>query len=206
MKSLVDLTHIFTGDMPVYPGDPCARLYQTMFVEKDGFSDHKVETCMHVGTHIDAPLHMIAGGARICDVPLAHCTGRGRLIDARGLSPVITAECLEGTDLRAGDVVLVYTGWSARFREDDYYKAYPMLDERFAHGLVKAGVAMVGLDTPSPDYDPFPVHKILLAAGILIAENLTNLSALENREFRVHAYPVKYEADAAPARIVAEIG
>jgi kynurenine formamidase len=204
MKRLIDLTQVFTDHMPVYPGDPCARLYQTMSVNKNSFTDHKIESGMHVGTHIDAPLHMIAGGAHICDIPLNRCMGKGHLVDARG-QQVIGAECLKGVNVQSGDIVLVWTGWSDKFNRPEYYEAYPVLTEDFALALVSSDAAMVGLDTPSPDRDPFPVHKILLGNNVLIIENMTNLAALNGRDFRIYAYPMKYKADAAPARLVAEI-
>jgi kynurenine formamidase len=63
------------------------------------------------------------------------------------------------------------------------------------------------MDTPSPDADePFPVHKIFLPNDILIIENLTGLEQIPSeREFIIHAYPMKYRADAAPVRVVAEL-
>lgn len=204
MKRLVDLTQTFTDNMPVFPGDPCARLYQTMGVTKDGFTDHKIESTMHVGTHIDAPLHMIEGGACICDIPLNQCTGKGHLIDARG-KKTIDADVLQGHDIQAGDIVLIWTGWSDKFRDAVYYTDYPVLTSALGQTLVDKKIAMVGMDTPSPDHDPFPVHKILLSKGILIIENMTNLAALADQKFKIHAYPMKYQSDAAPARIVAEI-
>lgn len=190
--------------MPVFPGDPCARLYQTMSVEKDGFGDHKVEACMHVGTHIDAPLHMIEGGACISDYSLDPFCGLGHLIDARG-HQTIDKSFLKDRDFAKGDIVLVWTGYSDKFHEPDYFSTYPALSDDFAHHLVQCGITMVGMDTPSPDYDPFPVHKILLRKDVLIMENLTNLAALEGKRFIVHAYPLKYEAAAAPVRAIAEI-
>ena len=39
--------------------------------------------------------------------------------------------------------------------------------------LVERGVHLVGIDTPSPDRDPHPVHYILLGANMVIVENLT---------------------------------
>lgn len=205
MSHLIDLTHIFDDNMPVYPGDPCARLYQSAFVKKEGYSDHKIESGMHVGTHMDAPLHMIDGGLYICDIPLASFTGRGHLIDARGKTR-IDSPLLAGHNLQAGDIVLVWTDWSHKFKEPTYYLDYPELTEDFAHALVKAGISLVGLDTPSPDREPFPVHKILLGKNILIIENLTNISALSAfKNFKIHAYPVKYKADGAPVRVIAEV-
>ena len=49
----IDLTQAVTDNMPVYPGDSCARLYQTQFIPTNGYSDYCVESNMHVGTHIE---------------------------------------------------------------------------------------------------------------------------------------------------------
>jgi kynurenine formamidase len=49
-----DLTHLFTQDMLVYPGDPKPELKQTASVILDGYNDFSVMTSMHVGTHMDA--------------------------------------------------------------------------------------------------------------------------------------------------------
>lgn len=206
MGRLIDLTHTFTDDMPVYPGDPCSRLYQCCTIENEGVSDHKIESCMHVGTHIDAPLHMIEGGAYISEIPLDKCEGRGVLIDARGHN-TIDADLVEQHTIQSGDIVLFWTGWGKKFRDADYFENWPVLTPECGNALAERKVHMVGMDIAGPDIDEsFPVHKILLAQDILIAENLTNLDALENiKNFIVRAQPMKYEADAAPARIYAEV-
>ncbi|MBV8520932.1 MAG: cyclase family protein [Acetobacteraceae bacterium] len=50
---------------------------------------HSICGGMHVGTYMDAPLHMIEDGARISDIPVGKFFGRGRLVDARGQAQVI---------------------------------------------------------------------------------------------------------------------
>jgi kynurenine formamidase len=65
---------------------------------------------------------------------------------------------------------------------------------------------MVGLDVPSPDRPPYPVHRILLGNGILILENLTGLETLPSDQvFRLYALPLMVEADSAPVRVIAEV-
>src|SRR5262249_31582007 len=151
-----------------------------------------IESHMHVGTHMDAPLHMVEGGAYICDIPLAHFKGRGHLIDARNQKSV-TADLLKNHKLDKGDIVLVWTDWSKKFHQPDYFDGYPLIAQDFADQLVAAGVSLMGLDTPSPDQDPYPIHKTLLPNNVLIIENLTNLGALtKHKNFQIHAYPVKY--------------
>jgi kynurenine formamidase len=200
---LIDLTHTFGQGMPVHPGDPPARLEQTAQLGRDGYNMYCLCSGLHVGTHMDAPLHMIAGGKFICDVPAERFFGRGRLIDARGRA-AITPDLLRDAKLGAGDIVLVLTGWCRRFKDNTYCADYPELTPEFAHQLVRLRPTIVGLDTPSPDRPPFEVHKILLSAGVPIIENLTNLEALLGIDaFDVVALPAKLQADAAPVRVIA---
>ncbi len=198
----IDLTQTFTVEMPVYPGDLKSELKQIATIEKEGFIDHEIRTGMHVGTHMDAPLHMIANGKKISDFAPDKFFGRGVLIDARGKEK-IDADLL--ANIQAGDIVLVLTGFGNKFREAVYYEKYPELTEIFARKLVELKVKIVGADTPSPDRPPFAVHKILLSNEVLILENLTNLEQLIGKQFEVFALPAKFDTEAAPARVVARI-
>lgn len=199
----IDLTHTFDAKMPVYPGDPESSLTQIASIEKEGFSDHELHTAMHVGTHMDAPLHMIEHGMCLSEIPVERFLGKGHLIDAQGHER-ISGDLLDGVHIERGDIVLIMTGFSRKFRSKEYYTEYPELTSDCAERLVACGISIVGMDTPSPDRPPFPVHKILLGNGILIIENLTNLEALLNvPTFTVSALPMKLAADAAPVRVVA---
>jgi kynurenine formamidase len=71
---------------------------------------------------------------------------------------------------------------------------------------VKASVSAVGLDTPSPDREPFSIHRQLLGSGVLIIENLTKLEGLVGATpYEVIALPIKFQAEAAPARVIARM-
>ena len=72
--------------------------------------------------------------------------------------------------------------------------------------LVKQKVKIIGLDWPSPDHHPYPIHEILLKNNILILENLTNLDQLLNEtDLEVFAFPLKIEADSSPVRVIARV-
>ena len=200
----IDLTHTFDDDMPVYPGDPEPKLEQTEFIDKDGFNGFCLCSGMHVGTHMDAPLHMIKGADVISDIPPRRFFGRGRLVDARGADR-ITLGHLEGIDLAKGDIVVVLTGWYKRFREEKYYHAFPDVEGAFADALVKHEVSILALDTPSPDRPPFPIHKTLLGNGVLIIENVNNVEELLGLDFQIVALPGKVAWEAAQTRVVARV-
>src|SRR3989344_9402089 len=112
---IIDLTHTFTSNMPVYPGDPKSTLEQVANIEKDTFNDHKITTVMHVGTHMDAPLHMIENGKRIDEINLERFFGKGLLIDVRGRKE-IDSSVLKGIQIEKGSIVLIYTGFGNKYR------------------------------------------------------------------------------------------
>jgi kynurenine formamidase len=202
---LIDLSHVFDQNLPVYPGDPLPEIRQIASLEKEGYCDYLVKTGMHVGTHLDAPLHMISNGQRISDIPLDRLCGRGKLIDARNRRE-ISADLLMNQAIEADDILLVLTGHGERFRESDYYTSFPLFSESFAKEAVRLRVKLVGMDSPSPDKSPFLIHKILLGGGVLILENITNLSALlGQKKIEIFVIPPKFYTEAAPARVMANI-
>lgn len=200
----IDLTHTFKQKMPVYPGDSLSELRQVSFINKDDCNEFQIKTGMHVGTHMDGPLHMLKNGKKLSTFPPHKFFGRGHLIDAR--KKKINKELLKKHKIKKDDIVIIITGFYKKFGKKEYYKNYPEITENFALELVKLRIKIVGMDTPSPDYPPFKIHKILLNNNILIIENLTNLEALLNyKKFTIIALPAKFEADSAPVRVVAEI-
>jgi kynurenine formamidase len=201
----IDLTHSFLEKMPAYPGDPESSLIQATSIEKEGYTDHWLRTLMHVGTHMDAPLHMIPTGKRMDEIELDKFFGPGVIIDARGKS-VIDADLIDDKKIKAGSIVLIYTGYGEKYHDPSYFEGYPSVSENFAQKMVELKVKIVAMDILGPDQPPFLTHKILLESEVLIIENLTNLDQLLSvGEFEVIALPAKLHADAAPVRVVAVV-
>lgn len=202
---LIDLTRTFAADTPVLPGDPALEFTQAAQLDKEGYNDHKIHMVMHIGTHMDAPLHMIAGGKKMAEIPADRLVGKGIVVDARGKS-AIDEDLLTSILLEEGMVVLVLTGFSEKFGTEEGFNTFPRVTEAFAQKLVEAKVKILGLDTVGPDDPPYPVHKMLLGNDILIIENLTNLESLISvSSFTIWALPAKWETDATPVRVVADV-
>src|SRR6185503_20719230 len=67
---------------PVYEGDaPMKFAFLKDMRKGDGFTLSVLSLGAHSGTHIDAPMHFVAGGAPIDQVPLAPLIGPARVID-----------------------------------------------------------------------------------------------------------------------------
>jgi kynurenine formamidase len=88
----------------------------------------------------------------------------------------------QSVEIRAGDVVLLHTGWGALWMKDNakFAATAPGIGVRAAQLLVDEEIVMVGSDTwavevvPNPDASiAFPVHQLLIPRnGIYIFENL----------------------------------
>ncbi len=202
---IIDLTHTFTDVMPVFPGDHLPTLKGETDAEQN-IVHFNVATGMHIGTHMDGPLHMIPGARKLSEIPADRFIANGHVLDACN-SHEIGIELLKGHEILEGDCVLIHTGWDKKFRDSSFYENYPDLTEEFAHKLVELKIKFIGLDTPSPDKAPYKIHRILLEKEILIIESMCNLdSLLELEKFEVIALPTKFDAEAAPVRVIARVG
>ncbi len=200
----IDLTHTFKKEMPVYPGDSKPKLEQIAFLNKDSYNNFQIKTSMHIGTHIDAPLHMVKNGKQISDILPEQFFGKGHIIDAR--NRIIDENLLKGMQILKGDIVFIMTGLYKKFGTTEYYESYPEVSNSFALKMIELGVSILGMDTPSPDRPPFLIHKLLLEKDVLIIENLTNLELLlEHKQFDVIALPIKLNTEASPVRVIAKI-
>ncbi|OGG72198.1 hypothetical protein A3E65_00340 [Candidatus Kaiserbacteria bacterium RIFCSPHIGHO2_12_FULL_56_13] len=199
---LVDLSVALNEKTPIYPGDPKTKIKISAVLEKDGYHDHYVSVGTHVGTHMDAPSHMIAGGKNLDEFPIESFSGRGVYIQT---GKNFDSGEIKKVPMNAGDIVLFHTGMSDVYHDKSYYDEYPAIPEEVANYLVEKKVKIVGVDMCSVDHEPFPIHRILLGNDILIIENLTNLGVLAGKESTIYAFPIKLQIDGAPVRVVAEV-
>ncbi len=217
MPTLLDLSHIIEPDMPRFRSfdaphigalwthaDAAARgTYQGTTCEVT-----EVRFVTSIGTYLDAPYHFDPGGADISRLDLAQLVLPGLLLDLRRQAAPdapLPAEAADGLEV-AGKALLLYTGWSDRWGDETYYHG-PFVSRAMAERLRALRPALVGIDTLIVDsaQDPTrPAHTLLLRAGILIVENLTELGQLAGASFTFVAAPVKVKGAAAfPVRAFA---
>ena len=206
MTKLLDLSHPYQHGMPVFPGDPEVVLTQTAELRRDGWTSFLLTAGLHAGTHLDAPLHRLAEGKSVADLPIECFVKPGVLVDARGCGEA-DEKLLLNLPIEAGSIVLLLTGHSSKYQQPDYYQSYPTVSREFADQLIDRGVGILGLDTPSPDRTPYLIHDRLLSCGVLLLENLTSLEKLVGVEkFDVIALPLAICAEASPVRVIARWG
>ncbi|NLL88610.1 MAG: cyclase family protein [Firmicutes bacterium] len=205
MYKYIDLSHTIEDGMPVYPGDGGVKLYQDRFLDKDGSNNSRLETGMHAGTHLDLPSHFLDSNVSVDQLAVERFAGTGCLLDVRN-EQVIDMKPEYETNVQENDIVLLFTGFGRHLKSDSYFTDHPVVDQRLAEFFAAKKIKMVGMDLPSPDREPFEIHRILLQADILIMENLTSLNLLLGvRNFEVIAFPLKVKAEAALLRAVARV-
>jgi kynurenine formamidase len=199
MMRAIDLTMQIDERTPVFPGDHPPEFAQAATIEKDGASVTRLSFSSHFGTHIDAPSHMISGAKTLTDFPIGTFVGEAIVLDVRGQRAIDH----ELAGVKQWDIVFFCTGHTRKAHEPGFFEANPVLSEALARKLVQKGVKIVGLDSFTPDNAPYPVHKILLGADILILENLVGLEELVGKRFECCVMPLKVkDADGAPCRVV----
>ena len=158
---------------------------------------------MHVGTHIDAPLHMCKNKKFISEYSIDKFIGNAVLLDVRG-EKVIGIKDDYYRDIKENDIVLLFTGWDSFYGKKEYYNNHPEISEELAELLIKKKIKMLGMDMPSPDNGEFDIHKKLFENEIFILENLTNLNKLlYNEEIQIFAQPLKIQGEASLVRAIA---
>jgi arylformamidase len=206
---VVDLTHAFRDGMPVFPGLPDPSFRAIARVEQDGYAMTELHLVNHIGTHVDAPAHQIAGGATLDDLPLSRFVTDALTIDVSGREPgpLPLAELEPHLEkVREGDIVFLYSGNARNYGSEAYWTGWSYPDAACAQALIERGISAIGFDGPSADpvdSTTFDLHRVWLSAGRMIIENATNLDQLPERAQVVLA-PLKLEAaNGGPVRIFA---
>jgi kynurenine formamidase len=207
---VIDLTHTVTPAMPVYPGSKTPRFSTPCTIEKDGFLERIITLSSHTGTHIDAPAHIIPLAATLDRLPVSRFAGSAAVIDLTGLKSarIEPRELLpyEGL-IKNSEFVLIFTGWSRYWGEQEYFRGYPVLTDEAALRLADFQLKGVGVDVISVDEagsTELPIHKILLGRGLVVIENLAHLDQLPSANFTFCCFPLKLgDAEASPVRAAA---
>lgn len=213
IMKVIDLSHIIEDGMTVFPGTPAVRINQFSRVEKEGYAEKVLKLATHIGTHMDAPAHMIAGGKTLDTFKTGRFMGKALVIpfshiDLKDIDQDSYLKQFE-SKLHTTDYIILNTGWSLNWGTGQYFKNYPALDKKGAEYISAFPLKGVGIDAISIDKEDcmtYDAHHILLEKEILIIENLCNLNTIGNNHFKLYVFPLKIkEADGSPIRAVAEM-
>jgi kynurenine formamidase len=218
---LVDMSYAINGKLPAWPGDD--KTFEATVnatPEKDGYFTRSFWMLEHYGTHLDAPSHFPPGNVPVDKIPATHLFGPAVVIDVREEAAKDADYRLKATRvekweaqhgrIHEGSIVLLRTGWSARWPDQARYRNmdasgvmhFPGFSVEAVKLLMERGTVGIGIDTLSVDYGAsknFEVHRLDLPAGLYNLENLANLDQLPEAGAFLIAAPIKLEGGSGGA-------
>lgn len=204
---VVDISMPLIEGRTSYPSVlPLRVTWPRMLERGDTVSLSDLGLISHLGTHVDAPAHVLVGGQVIDGLDLARLIGPADVLDLSGVNPIGAADlqtCLGQQPAAA--IILIRTGYVNCMLTGGPFQPYPHMDEQAAEFLVRRGAVTIGVDTPSVDRygdKTMKVHKALLGAGVVVAENL-HLEHVRPGRYRFIGLPLSLRGvEAAPMRAV----
>lgn len=220
---IIDLTQPLFENIPTWGGS-CGFCLEIKKDYDQLFRVNRLEMDAGIGTHMDAPCHLIKGGLSIEKIGVDQLITQACVIDVStkvhadyevSVEDIETYENVYGL-IPKGSVVIAYTGW-CRFWFD--VKAYRNLDSKgqmhfpafsakAAEALIARDIAGIAIDTLSPDCLDlsFSVHRLILGNGKYIIENMGDCSQIPPKGAYIIALPLKLQdCTESPLRVVALI-
>lgn len=189
---------IYAG-MVHFPDDPSIEIETITHVERGDVSTlSALKMGSHTGTHVDAPIHFLPGGAGAEEVPLENLVGPARVIEIKD-PDAVKAEELRVHNLGARERLLFKTSNSARcWTTSQFVHDFVSIADDAASYLASLNTLTVGIDylsAGSPE-----AHRILLSTGAVIVEGL-NLTGISEGRYELLCLPLRIlGGDGAPAR------
>jgi arylformamidase len=201
----IDITRTLSNGMIHWPGDPPFRWQRVEDITGPGTANlSEISTGVHIGTHIDAPLHFIEGGADIVEVPISVLCGMAMVVDVQAERDIVI-EDIESAGIRPGDRVLFRTLNRLLWEKGEFDEGFHAISGDAAMWLVDHGVKVVGVDYLSVDAyhnESKPAHYALLGNGVIVIEGL-DLADVEHGRYEMVALPLKIAgSEASPARVI----
>ena len=186
--------------MPHWPGDSPTEFEAWADIQRNGYYLRRFSMSEHGGTHLVAPASFHPDGMTADKYPPEELVKPAVVIDVRGQCRANSDYALTPEDLTAWEsrhcpvpadsVVLLFTGWSERWKNPGTYlgtDAYGGLHfpgfgpDAAALLLNERNIAGLGTDTagvePGIDHS-FAVSRLVLAQPRIVLENLANLHQL----------------------------
>jgi arylformamidase len=163
----------------------------------------RIGTRLHIGTHVDAPEHLVVGGKRIDQYPIDTFVGPAWVVDMYHKVPkgIITAADLDaaiGTKVGKGDIIIVRTGWNSHYADPEFFRDSPYFHPDAASWCIQKQLKIVAVDflcdplaseLQIGEPDAFKVK--MLSAGILVMTNADDLDQIKKEQVTLYAFPLK---------------
>jgi len=207
---IYDVSVPLSAATPTYPSDPGIEIKEWKALANGDVANVSLLHCgLHSGTHVDAPAHLIEGGAKVDALPLQSLVGEAEVVEVAEHIKVIDENFIVANCIRGSQRILFKTRNSSFWNnpEDGFRVDYTYIDAPAARQLVNSRVKLVGIDYLSIerfDTEKHETHHILLSKNIVILEGL-DLRKVAAGLYELICLPLKIaggSGDGAPARTI----
>lgn len=207
MQTLIDISVPITEELAVWPGAPKTEIgFRRSMKRGDKSNNSNLFMNCHTGTHVDAPLHFLAKGTSVEQMPLGSMVGEAFVIDLSSHPEIETTDLEKLWPHHPVRRILLKTRNSAlwKTRSHEFVTDYCALSQKAAEWFLEKRVALIGIDYLSiQKFGDSPiVHELLLKAGVVVLEGI-DLSNVEQGFYELFCLPLNLVgAEGAPARAI----
>jgi kynurenine formamidase len=159
---LVDLSHPWNMHTPGWIGYPGSKIYYTQTLQTNRIVSQRVETSLHVGTHLDGPMHAADGAGDIASLPLTKLVHEGVIVDlsdaVEDWSIITPRHITDRMEVKPGDILILHTGYHRYYEgkpQQDltrYFCMHPGGTRELAQWMHDMRIAWWGIDAGSGDH------------------------------------------------------
>lgn len=200
---IYDISPPITLNLAVWPGDhPLKISPQAAFSSGDHYNLSAIETSLHIGAHVDAPLHMRNEGTSVDELSLEYFLGPCQ---------VVTVDVPSGEEIYPHHLKTRIFESRVLFRTNSYGDLnrfstdFNGLSLELVEELYIQGIMTVGIDTPSVEIyssEDMLVHKTLFKREMGVLEGLM-LRHVPDGIYELIALPLRLKGlEASPVRAI----
>lgn len=200
---IYDISPPITLNLAVWPGDSHFKVTpHAGFKTGENYNLSTIETTLHIGAHIDAPLHGINGGTPVDQLSLEQFLGPCQ---------VMTVDVPPGEEIHLGHLKTRIFESRILFRTNSYNDLnrfttdFNGLSIELVEELFIQGIIAVGIDTPSVEIyasEGMAVHQALFKRDIGVLEGLM-LRHVPDGIYELIALPLRLtNLEASPVRAI----
>ena len=204
---IYDITIPVQPGMPIWPGDPPLKLERLASISDGADANVSSIACgVHIGTHVDAPLHFINDGTAVDELSMNTLIGDVHIVEIPN-ADIIDEEVLDRASIPSDAVRVLFKTrnselWTSPVH--DFQQDYVAIDPGGAAWIVDRGIELVGVDylSVAPFESPVATHVHLLEHEVIIVEGLDLHKIIPGKYFLV-CLPIKLVGiEGSPARAV----
>ncbi|MGH2448443.1 MAG: cyclase family protein [Chloroflexota bacterium] len=177
----IDLSQNWDMHTPGFAGYEGPTIKWTKRLAFDKAGGQHISSTLHVGTHLDAPLHFQTNGDDIASIPIEELVGPACIVDLTrydiGDYQLYGPEHFEqwerdtGIEIQADDILVIHTGYHRHYpsnweascapeEPDDtrYFIKHPGPTREFAQWVLDRGIRWIAVDCGSADH---PMNTVI---------------------------------------------